>query len=71
MTRQEAIGAIRAVWGSQDGEFCVGADERAESQRELIEAMKALGVTVAELEENDQAAEQSLVSLREKCHAKG
>ena len=51
MTRQEAIVAIRSVWTQRDGEFYTSEKERAESDAEFIEALRALGVTDEEMDD--------------------
>ena len=49
MTRQEAIAAIIWAWGQRDSEFCVKTEEREESEKELDEALLALGCTPEEI----------------------
>ncbi len=55
MTRQDAILAISQTWSQRDAEFCVG-DEHGASEKELEEALAALGVTKEEHEEAWKAA---------------
>jgi hypothetical protein len=47
--RQEAVNALMSAWLQRDSEFCVGATEEAESERELRDALRALGVADEEM----------------------
>ncbi len=49
MSRQEAVNEIVASWSQRDGEFCVSDAEHEKSERELVAALRALGVTDEEL----------------------
>jgi hypothetical protein len=53
MTRQEAIDNLMGAWWQRDMEFCVGASESAASRAELVESLRALGVTDEEMGEDD------------------
>jgi len=52
MSRDDAIHAITSAWYQRDSEFCVGS-EFAESEQELREALRALGVTDDEFDRLD------------------
>lgn len=49
MTRAKAIALIIGTWKQNDGEFCVGDIERLESNLEMREALRTLGVTESEM----------------------
>ena len=51
MTREDAISHVLYLSGTVAGEFCINAEERKRSEQETTDALLALGVTTAEMED--------------------
>ena len=49
-SRARGIAELMAAWQQRDSEFCVGAEEYEESDRELRASLRALGVTDEEMD---------------------
>ena len=55
MNRREAIQHVTYLSDRVAGEFCVTTEEYVESDQETREALRALGVTDAEIDEVEEA----------------